>query len=516
MKKFVGGLAVLFVIVLAGVFVFVPRSFRAIPVVYAAVGSPEYFTSTEKFVNTSDTGIYIVRDMTFINSHDNQLTEEYDPDPLAVFTGWVSPDTSVIHEQFFRFAPVKYLNGDWYTSQEWAIDNGELTDNVADWFYTDYEHGVTQAMQTCQWELPIISVAGKYGIRARALAEVRMGTSVEYREIVHPKGGYYDYFFTILYAEDLTSVRLFDKFGRNVVKPDPRGETVIDIIVQGNEGAIKMNMKRNTSDLGLTYEFGIIEDRLDFDWSNPNEVKVSITKNGEAFNKIGWVLENDILSLTVPAKLDAGKYLIMVEHTYNGVVGTFIIDNGDPRMTIFDKMNMRVIMHLFVWTGLIALFGALFIMYGSKVAYSMNKTKYKKIDDKIYEMDAASIRKREKAEKKKQEAIKKGEIKAERAAERSFSRKMEEVQAMREAARAQGMTMEEYKKVAAQNASVGADGKKVNTLRGVRAMIAEEAQITEDKIEPPSEHLVKETGKGKGLLGKIETALDDELNGGQE
>jgi len=87
------------------------------------------------------------------------------------------------------------------------------------------------------------------------------------------------------------------------------------------------------------------------------------------------------------------------------VIGSYLIDNGVPTFVTNSTRAMGI---AFIIIGLLALFAGTFLFIGPRLAYSMNEAKYKNIDDKIYKVDAKSLREKERADMAAREKLKKG------------------------------------------------------------------------------------------------------------
>jgi len=445
MKKNFGGFVLIAVI--AFVAVLFTSVVGASIAVNASGGKPTFIANKDKRINgdlrfdaTNQSGIYIVRDEYVVA----------DAEPVNVYWGELTASESVPHA-FFHFTPVKDVNGQW------------VEGTGAPWFYT-YSNPINPI--DCTWEFPIKSPAGKYGIRARALYQFvnkETGNS-EYREIYFD-GEYSDFYFTILYAEDLVNIKMLDENGSNIHKVNPKEQdTTITIGVSSNSGAIRLDYLNEEDGF-----WGYLGAHLNFIWSGDEEVTVKITLNGQVVDSIPYELVDDKVIIELPNNLPKGQYLVTVRHAYNGAIGVYVIDNGDTAYLLFGTISLTGIAIAFEIIGVIGLFSGLFLVYGHKFAFAVKKAEYKKIDDKVYENDAKSVRKREKEERERQAKIAKGELKKEHKSGPDFFAKINESRHLQDEAAKAGLTVEQYKKAEAERGAT-ADLQKY-AMRDVRAQM---------------------------------------------
>jgi|GEM_PF-2512019 len=442
--------------------------------------------------HNNQSGIYIIRDTELDGMND----------PLAAFMGYIAPFTQGISHTYFNYTAVKYYNEHWYTAQEYAEERGQSKIGVSDWFYID-NNAINPRMGV--WELPLIMPAGKYGIRARALKKEEVmteeGRKTEYNNIIE-QGVIVDYFFTIMYADDLTNIKLVDDYGRNkyVVRSQGSGRSV-NITISGNQGAIRStNALQSTQ--GFRYGELSADSYLNFYWGNENEVSVEVTFNSVATNVIGWRLIDGYLKLDIPKNLETGRYLVTITHNYKNmggetIIGTYLIDNGAGDgffENLFTGPNFGIFL---IVLGLVGLGAGIILVYSKQFAWLYNKLRYKTIDAKIYGTDATTVKKKEKAEKAHKEAIKRGEIKKD-PSDSQFLLKLAQARQLREEARKHGLTVEQYKQLEIVSLEKNEVGK--YSLKDVRKKIGGEVEI----IEAP-----KVAAKPKHYDGEIEASLLD-------
>jgi len=388
-------------------------------------------------------GIFIIRDDAMASTVSD----------FATYSGRIEVGTEIVNDGFqvFDFQPVKDVGGQWFTSREYAISQGrtpQAAAGMADWFY------IHNIRYDCNWELPINTPAGKYGVRARA-------GKMQYDSLTHTdqfvpvdKNGnvttanFVDFYFTILYGDDFEYIRVFDSRNDTVHSVNRHG-SIVRINVLANSGAMRHDVGyRALTSLSIEgYIAGIIEAPIDISWSSGTDVSVSITRNSRAVTNIQPVWRNSGLDIVLPRNLQKGQYLVTISHAYKpndiAIIGTYVIDNGDVLASNTTK-NVGIVILVI---GLVGFAIGFILVTGPQLSFFINKQRIKSIDDKIYGRDGKSIRLAEKAAKEKQKLIASGELKKERDESRSFSAQMEKFQFRRAEARRLGLTMEEYTEI---------------------------------------------------------------------
>jgi hypothetical protein len=457
MRKFLGGFLILSVAICAAMFFVTPQNANGTVFAGARPSTAiEYDIPTLFKFNSNDlcalnpSGMYVVRDT--INQTDPKGADACNG--FDVIRGYAAPDGSVYTDNF-EYSAVKFFNNRWYTRPEYdrMIDNKEVP-NAAPWFdiYPEQftESGSYVPIKGCQWELPARSSAGKYGIRARACAISNDGTETL---IPVSTNGDYDYYFAIMYAADLTEIDLLTVDGANIYKTS--GGEGFQIKILPNAGAIRMGAR----DIAVNNDEQLVEygsiGTLGFDFENLNEVAVSIVFNGAVSYNVGWEITGDTMEIFVPAGIQKGKYSIILEHKYNGVYGVFTVDCDDVAGGLFSRANLGLIGTVSMIAGFVGIILGFTLIYGRKISYAHNKKRYDQIDARIYETDAKSVKKREKAERAAKLAAEKEKKEHPENVQKStvvggFMNKLDEQRRLREEAKSQGISVEQLKKLEEQ------------------------------------------------------------------
>jgi len=471
------------------------------------------------FSSDMDNGIFIM-----YNQNDVKKANDSD-----IFYGNVGVEDDIIKDlryTLFKYEAVKSIGGVWYTAQEYAEYLGQQNTSVVPWMLINWgwderidenQPGkVLYPDNNCEWQLRVKSAPGKYGIRARAAYEVTgfvdvtqsNGTVItqraqwfEYHRDAN--NDFVDFFFTILYGDAFNYVKCTDtRMGSvHVVKDHGRN---VKINISANEGAMRVPqnelgdyIKTKSNDL---FTAGTIDEPLDITWANIQNITIDIRLNG---NNVNWAYHwvPGGIELNIPNNAARGRYHIAVTYRPSMeaakpdvVLGSYVIDNGNPVPKMTSTRGAGI---AFIVIGLVGLFCGTALFIGPRLAYSVNQARYKNIDDKIYKVDAKSIREKEKAAKLAREQKKAGTTPAKDGAAapgtpvkssanqpRSFTSRMNDYRMQREKAAQQGITMEEMREQERVQKKVAETSKfgmgDVRRAAGEQVKIVVETPITED------------------------------------
>ena len=422
------------------------------------------FNAVKSYTN----GMYIYRDMDVIND-----VRKFAPN--APFSGSVMIPDNMVNQisPYYEFTPVINVAGNWYDSTQYADAFGQFAlqgTSLADWFHiytdTDMDDNIIYT-NICDWEMPINSPAGKYGIRARVMEDVGgwhpvTGVRISDFQPRPEKMGNYivspydDYYFAILYGEDVNEIRLFDERGeQSSVKNIGEDGRQTTIRVATNTGAMRYDTKAGN---GAHYtniphiQYGALDMGQELYW-NKDSAALSVTYNGMPTKALDLEWEGSTIKVSIPSGAPEGKYVITVNHNVYkpDLFGTYTIINGSEKFNQINASTVGGIVMIVI--GLVGVLGGSGLVLGPRIAYAINALRYKHIDDKVYGNDAASVRKREKEKKALEEKIKKGEIKKsdiEKKEGKGFQERLGEYRTMREEAKKQGISVQEYREILRQ------------------------------------------------------------------
>ena len=414
---------------------------------------------------TRPNGIFIERDPDLVKSAGD----------ADIFSGKVDIEPSVLAKghQNFKYDAVKEIGGVWYTAVEYAQarDDTAPTGGIGEWFRTNVnEDNEGYWLKDCKWELPIRAAADKYGIRARAMIKKdgrdEKGNLIEWHDPInlcgdepHPlcplngdecqinKDNFVDYYFVILYADNFNYIRCFDDENRTVHNVATSGRN-LKINIAANGGAMRIDESFVRTPAGNPYRAGDLIGAQDISWNETTDVSITIELNGRVVSGLpglsSWhAFVPGGVNVTLPQNLAGGRYLVKVAHAHNpDIVGTFLIDNGNP---IAGKSITKTVGIVFLVIGLIVLIGGAGLFISPRLLYSVQERRYKSIDDKIYQKDSRSMRKREKEAKEKKAKEKEEGFKKPTDPSKSFTARIDEYRQKRHLAREAGMTIDEYR-----------------------------------------------------------------------
>ncbi|MCL2229274.1 MAG: hypothetical protein FWC00_05630, partial [Firmicutes bacterium] len=395
-------------------------------------------------ISTNMGGIYIRRDSVEARHRESHLSE---------FIG----DVIVANEDAFAnlafdFQPVKSLGGTWFTSREYAVHNGISTveaNGHANWFEIS---NVSVDRRELTWHLPINAPAAKYGIRARVVEREAM--TGNYLPVLNEYGNYRDYFFVILYSYEFNYIRIFDDRDSLVHNVARHGNNV-RVNIRPNAGATSfVHLHEDTSDRD-PFIGGRIEIMPDVFFDGAPNVTVVITNNGRAVPWLTPVWSDSGFNINLPANMQQGMFHMTIRHRENNaIIGTYLIDNS-VSIPVNTMLNVGIAVLVI---GLVGFLLGFFFVMGPQIVYFVNAARIKRIDNKVYGKDGASIRKEAAAKAEQEKLMKEGKIEKQVDDSRSFKTKLENFRNKRSEARRLGLSIDEYAEVERrQGANISVD-----------------------------------------------------------